>query len=36
MVDHTVARVMDLLGVANDLAPRWGGMREIVSKDDAR
>ena len=36
MVDHTVARVMDLLGVANDLAPRWSGMREIVSKDDAR
>jgi 4-hydroxy-3-polyprenylbenzoate decarboxylase len=36
MVDHTVARVMDLLGVANDLAPRWGGMRDIVSKDDAR
>ncbi len=30
MVDHTVARVMDLLGVANDLAPRWGGMRDIV------
>ena len=30
MVDHTVARVMDLLGVTNDLAPRWGGM-----KDDA-
>ncbi|MFS2017054.1 UbiX family flavin prenyltransferase [Massilia sp. CT11-108] len=26
MVDHTVARVMDLLGVTNDLAPRWGGM----------
>jgi len=27
MVDHTVARVMDLLGVDNSLAPRWGGMR---------
>jgi 4-hydroxy-3-polyprenylbenzoate decarboxylase len=26
MVDHTVARVMDLLGIDNDLAPRWGGM----------
>jgi 4-hydroxy-3-polyprenylbenzoate decarboxylase len=26
MVDHTVARVIDLLGIANDLAPRWGGM----------
>ncbi|PQO91429.1 3-octaprenyl-4-hydroxybenzoate carboxy-lyase [Massilia phosphatilytica] len=28
MVDHTVARVMDLLGVTNDLAPRWGGMKD--------
>ncbi len=28
MVDHTVARVMDLLGVENTLAPRWGGMKE--------
>jgi 4-hydroxy-3-polyprenylbenzoate decarboxylase len=27
MVDHTVGRVMDLLGVDNSLAPRWGGMR---------
>ncbi len=27
MVDHTVARVMDLLGVDNSLAPRWAGMR---------
>ena len=27
MVDHTVARVMDLLGVDNSLAPRWTGMR---------
>ena len=27
MVDHTVARVMDLLGVDNSLAPRWSGMR---------
>jgi 4-hydroxy-3-polyprenylbenzoate decarboxylase len=23
-----VARVMDLLGVTNDLAPRWGGMKD--------
>jgi 4-hydroxy-3-polyprenylbenzoate decarboxylase len=29
MVDHTVARVIDLLGIANDLAPRWGGMKEV-------
>jgi 4-hydroxy-3-polyprenylbenzoate decarboxylase len=28
MVDHTVARVMDLLGVANELAPRWSGMKD--------
>jgi 4-hydroxy-3-polyprenylbenzoate decarboxylase len=27
MVDHTVARVIDLLGIDNDLAPRWGGMK---------
>jgi 4-hydroxy-3-polyprenylbenzoate decarboxylase len=27
MVDHTVGRVMDLLGVDNSLAPRWSGMR---------
>jgi 4-hydroxy-3-polyprenylbenzoate decarboxylase len=26
MIDHTVARVIDLLGIENDLAPRWGGM----------
>jgi 4-hydroxy-3-polyprenylbenzoate decarboxylase len=32
MVDHTVARVMDLLGVTNDIAPRWGGMK---ADDDA-
>ncbi len=28
MVDHTVARVIDLLGIDNDLAPRWTGMKE--------
>lgn len=26
MVDHTIARVLDLFGIDNDLAPRWGGM----------
>jgi 4-hydroxy-3-polyprenylbenzoate decarboxylase len=26
MVDHTVARVIDLLGIEHALAPRWGGM----------
>lgn len=28
MVDHTAARVLDLLGVDNTLAPRWAGMKE--------
>jgi 4-hydroxy-3-polyprenylbenzoate decarboxylase len=28
MVDHTVARVLDLFGIDNSLAPRWNGMRE--------
>lgn len=28
MVDHSIARVMDLLGVANELAPRWPGMKD--------
>ncbi|MDN4053645.1 UbiX family flavin prenyltransferase [Massilia sp. YIM B02763] len=31
MVDHTVARVMDLLGVENELAPRWGGMKDAAA-----
>ena len=37
MVDHTVARVLDLLGIENDAAPRWGGMRAaaIPSGDHA-
>lgn len=26
MVDHTVARVIDVLGLEHALAPRWGGM----------
>jgi 4-hydroxy-3-polyprenylbenzoate decarboxylase len=34
MVDHTVARVMDLLGVDNSLAPRWAGMRGDDAKAD--
>jgi 4-hydroxy-3-polyprenylbenzoate decarboxylase len=33
MVGHTVARVIDLLGIDNDLAPRWAGMRDVVPKD---
>jgi 4-hydroxy-3-polyprenylbenzoate decarboxylase len=31
MVDHSVARVMDLLGIENELAPRWGGMKDAPS-----
>jgi 4-hydroxy-3-polyprenylbenzoate decarboxylase len=27
MVDHTVGRVLDLLGIDNSVAPRWGGMK---------
>ena len=27
-VDHTLARVIDLLGIENDLAPRWAGMKD--------
>ena len=27
MVDHTVARVLDLLCIENELAPRWQGMK---------
>src|SRR5438067_9926565 len=31
MVDHTIARVLDLLGVENGLAPRWAGMRDAAT-----
>ena len=27
MVDHTVARVLDLFGIEHALAPRWAGMK---------
>jgi 4-hydroxy-3-polyprenylbenzoate decarboxylase len=27
MVEHTAARVMDLLGIEHALAPRWQGMQ---------
>lgn len=33
MVDHTVARVLDLFGIANELAPRWEG--RIGAADDS-
>jgi 4-hydroxy-3-polyprenylbenzoate decarboxylase len=26
MVDHSLARVLDLFGIDHALAPRWGGM----------
>lgn len=29
MVDHTLDRVLDLLGLENTAAPRWSGMRAI-------
>jgi 4-hydroxy-3-polyprenylbenzoate decarboxylase len=32
MVDHTVARVLDLFGIAHELAPRWEG--RIGATDD--
>jgi 4-hydroxy-3-polyprenylbenzoate decarboxylase len=28
MVDHTVARVIDLLGIENGIAPRWTGLKD--------
>lgn len=31
MVDHTLARVLDLFGIDNDIAPRWQG---VISTDD--
>jgi polyprenyl P-hydroxybenzoate/phenylacrylic acid decarboxylase-like protein len=41
MVDHTVARVIDLLGIENELAPRWAGMKgksaiNLTSADSKR
>ncbi|GAB3426179.1 UbiX family flavin prenyltransferase [Massilia solisilvae] len=29
MVDHTVARVIDLFGIEHALAPRWAGMKDV-------
>jgi 4-hydroxy-3-polyprenylbenzoate decarboxylase len=31
MVDHTVARVIDLFGIEHALAPRWPGMKASVA-----
>jgi flavin prenyltransferase len=30
MVDHTVARVIDLFGIEHALAPRWTGMKPVA------
>lgn len=30
MVDHSVARVLDLVGIEHALAPRWGGMKPLA------
>ncbi|MDB5961754.1 MAG: 3-octaprenyl-4-hydroxybenzoate carboxy-lyase [Massilia sp.] len=30
MVDHSVARVLDLVGVEHALAPRWAGMKPVT------
>ncbi|WP_036171215.1 UbiX family flavin prenyltransferase [Massilia sp. 9096] len=31
MVDHTVARVLDLLGIENSVAPRWSGLKAAAT-----
>jgi 4-hydroxy-3-polyprenylbenzoate decarboxylase len=36
MVDHTVGRVLDLLGIAQGLSPAWGGLRGAASGAGAR
>jgi flavin prenyltransferase len=28
MVDHTIGRMLDLFGIENDLAPRWGELKD--------
>jgi 4-hydroxy-3-polyprenylbenzoate decarboxylase len=33
MVDHTVARVIDLFGIEHALAPRWAGMKGAAGTD---
>jgi 4-hydroxy-3-polyprenylbenzoate decarboxylase len=33
MVDHTVARVIDLFGIEHALAPRWAGLKGAASGD---
>ena len=33
LVDHTVSRVVDLLGLPQPKAPRWGGLKTAVPND---
>jgi 4-hydroxy-3-polyprenylbenzoate decarboxylase len=35
MVDHTLDRVLDLLGIENVAAPRWSGMRNTPETPDS-
>lgn len=35
MIDHTVSRVVDLLGVPNNLSPRWNGLAPAKQADPA-
>ena len=35
LVDHTVSRVVDLLGLPQPQAPRWGGIKTAVPNDPA-
>ncbi|MFZ4110195.1 MAG: UbiX family flavin prenyltransferase [Polymorphobacter sp.] len=32
LIDHTVARALDLFGIETDLAPRWDGMQGTVKR----
>jgi 4-hydroxy-3-polyprenylbenzoate decarboxylase len=34
MVDHTIGRVLDLVGLEQELSPRWGGIGEIRESGD--
>jgi len=33
MIDHTVSRVIDLLGVPHTLSPRWNGFKAADQSD---
>jgi 4-hydroxy-3-polyprenylbenzoate decarboxylase len=32
LIDHTIGKVLDLLGIEQDLFPEWKGVREKVNK----